>query len=83
MTKPSATITVPEVKERFREYWLDNPVWGSLHIVLDDFNIHDHHVEHCIETAIERGDIEGEALARILLQMSKSQRLKLSAIIWR
>ena len=80
MTAPSATITVPDVIDRFKEYWLDNPAWGSLHIVLDDFNIDDHHVEHCIQYAVEKGDTEGEALARILLQMSKSQRLKLSRI---
>lgn len=80
MTAPSAKITVPEVIERFREYHLDHPAWGSLHIVLDDFNVHDHHVQHCVEYAEEQGDLEGKALALILLQMSKSQRLKLSRL---
>lgn len=78
MTAPSATIQVPDVIERFKAYWLDNPAWGSLHIVLDDFNVHDHHVEHCIQYAIEKGDEEGEELGKILLQMSKSQRLKIA-----
>jgi hypothetical protein len=80
MTAPSATITVPEVIDRFRAYHLDNPAWGALHIVLDDFNVHDVHVEHCIKYAEEEGDAEGAALGRILLQMSKSQRLKISKL---
>ncbi|MNB58588.1 hypothetical protein D3C87_598700 [compost metagenome] len=78
MTAPSATITVPEVIERFAAYHMDYPVWGSLHIVLEDFNVDNHHVEWCIEYAIKEGDKEGEELGKILLQMSKSQRLKIA-----
>jgi hypothetical protein len=78
MTAPSATITVPEVLDRFKAYHLDHPVWHSLHIVLEDFNVDNHHVEWCIEYAIKEGDKEGEELAKILLQMSKSQRLKIA-----
>ncbi|MCY1280715.1 hypothetical protein D9M68_19050 [compost metagenome] len=81
MTAPSAKITVPEVFERFREYYLSNPAWGSLHIVLADDNVLDHHVEWTIEYAEEEGDKEGAELGKILLQMSKSQRLKLSRIL--
>lgn len=79
MTAPSATITVPEVIERFAAYHLENPVWGSLHIVLEDFNIDDSHVQFCVDYAIKSGDKEGEELGKILLQMSKSQRLKIAA----
>lgn len=78
MTAPSATITVPDVIDRFKEYHLLNPVWGSLHIVLEDFNVEDSHVQHCIEWAEKEGDTEGVALGKILLQLSKSQRYKIA-----
>jgi hypothetical protein len=77
MSKPSATITVPEVIERFASYHEEYAAWGSLHIVLDDFNLADHHVQFCIDYAEEKGDIEGAELARILLKMSPSQRKKI------
>lgn len=81
--KPSAKITVPEVIERFRSYKAKpgNGVWGSLHIVLDDFNLADHHVEFCIKYAIDKGDIEGAELGKILLQMSETQRNKIARTV--
>lgn len=78
MTAPSATITVPEVVDRFRAYHLDNPAWGALHIVLEDHNLEDSSVQFCINCAIKEDDVEGEALARILLQLSQSQRMKIA-----
>lgn len=47
MSKPSATLTVPDVLERFQMYHREpgNSCWGSLHIVLDDGNLKDHHVK--------------------------------------
>lgn len=80
MSRPSAEITVPEVKDRFKAYHLNNPSWGSLHIVLEDNNIKDYHVRYCIEYALEEGDQEGAELGRILLKLSKSQRLKLGQL---
>lgn len=73
-TKPS----IPDVVERFAHYFEDdNGVWGSLHIVLDDGNVENHSVEYCIDYAEEKGDQEGAELGRILLQLSRTQRLKL------
>jgi hypothetical protein len=71
--------TIPDVVERFATYHQQpgNEVWGSLHIVLDDGNIRRSDVEFCRDAANERGDIEGVALAELLLSMSKTQRLKL------
>jgi hypothetical protein len=57
-----------------------NECWGSLHIVLDDYNIEDHHVEFCIEWAEKKNDIDGADLARLLLRMTKTQRLKVSRL---
>lgn len=70
--------TIPEVIARFVTYNEHNPAWGSLHVVLDDHNVEDSSVRFCLGWANEHGDWEGAALAHILLQMSKTQRLKIS-----
>jgi hypothetical protein len=73
-TKP----TVPEVLPLVRAYCAKpgNATGGSLHIVLDDGNIEDHHIRYCAEFAEKRGDGEGVELARLLLRMSRTQRNK-------
>ncbi len=71
-------ITIPEVRERFQAYHAIHPVWGSLHVVLDDENLSDDIIEACIESAQAEQDTEGATLGRILLQMSWTQRKKLS-----
>ena len=72
--------TVPEVLPEFRAYHSQNPVWGSLHCVLDDGNFENSAVEWCRDYAIERGDADGAALAETLMRMSRTQRRKLAAI---
>jgi hypothetical protein len=67
----------PELVDRFAAYYELNPTWGSLHIVLDDGNIENGHVEFCAQYAIENGDIEGALLATILSAMTKSQRSRI------
>lgn len=54
-----------------------NGCGGSLHIVLDDGNVDDANVEFCRQWAQDRGDTAGEAIARSLLTMSKTQRRKI------
>lgn len=76
MSKPTIT---PELLARFRAYNAKHAAWGSLHIVLDDQNVRDSDVEFCVKFAQERGDAEGEELGKILLQMSKTQRLKIGS----
>jgi hypothetical protein len=75
--KPSIT---PELIERIRCYYRmpGHAVGGSLHVVLDDGNVHDDHVAWCIEYARHEADTEGAAIGEILLRMSKTQRTKLS-----
>lgn len=80
MSKPNATITVPDVLDRFRAYHAHEPVWGSLHIVLDDGNIDNASVRFCAKWASEHGDAEGIELAEILLQMSGTQRRKIARL---
>lgn len=78
MKKP----TVPEVLLLVREYLAKggNSAGGSLHIVLEDGNVEDCHVEFCLGFAKERGDVDGERIAGLLLQMSRTQRRKLAAM---
>ena len=74
---------VPNVREyvpRFTAYLRENCVWGSLHVVLEDGNVGDSSVDYCIESAVAKGDTEGEALARILRDMSRTQRSKLDRL---
>lgn len=80
--KPSATITVPDVIDRFKDYHElpGNSCWGSLHVVLDDGNLKDHFVQFCIDFAEQSGDREGAELGRILLQLSETQRDKISRL---
>lgn len=70
-------LSIPDVLPRFVEYYLRNPVWGSLHLVLSNGNERDKDVEACIEFAREKGDVEGEALGELLLRLSKTQRIRL------
>lgn len=70
-------LTVPDVIDRFRAYHQANPAWGALHIVLDDGNVRNKDVQFCIDSALEQGDVEGHELARLLLEMSVTQRRKL------
>lgn len=76
MSKPS----IPDVLPRFVAYYRDHPAWGALHVVLDDGNVEDVFVRGCAEYAREQADVEGEALADILLRMSRTQRGKISRL---
>ena len=72
-------LSVPDVLLLVREYYSKpgNGAGGSLHIALDEGNVKDGHINSCIEYALERGDAEGAVLGEILLDMSKTQRMKL------
>jgi hypothetical protein len=49
-------------------------VGGSLHIVLDDFNVEDTHVRWCSGYASGQGDTCGSELAGLLERMSEADR---------
>lgn len=64
----------PELIEVFAAYYRQNPVWGSLHVVLDDGNYGTKHVIASCRWAREIGDKDGLALGIILKGMTRSQR---------
>lgn len=72
--------TLPEVLPLVKAYKekSGNAVGGSLHIVLDDGNISDDNIKYCLHWAEKQNDPDGVELARLLLQMSKTQRKKIS-----
>jgi hypothetical protein len=51
-----------------------NGCGGHLHIVLDDGNLEDDHIDFCIAQAVEAKDAEAEALGRVLRAMTPRQR---------
>jgi hypothetical protein len=64
--------------ERFKAYHQKHSAWGNLHVVLDDQNLEDDTVSFCKRTALDENDIEGAELADLLLQMTKTQRGRIS-----
>jgi hypothetical protein len=74
---PVAAV-LPLVRALYR-----TPEGGSgccLHIVLDDFNVEDSHVEFCIGYARSEGHADCEALSRVLRRMTAGQRWKLAKL---
>ncbi len=72
--------TVPEVLPLVQALYASEhgACGGCLHIVLDDTNIEDHHVQYCVDYARERHCQGCLALAETLLRMSQTQRKKLA-----
>lgn len=77
----SAPAAIPEHLDEFTAYYRQYPMWGSLHVVLDDGNVEDDSVQFCIDYARKESDAEGERLGKILLTMTRGQRRRLSAVI--
>ena len=76
--------TVPEVLPLAKAYVRKpgNEVGGNLHIVLDDDNIETTHLWFCQARCHTTGDTDGERLCELLLQMTKTQRLKIARRCW-
>jgi hypothetical protein len=68
---------VPEVAPLVAELYKRNAVGCCLHIVLDDGNVSNRHVDFCIAWARDKGHKECEHLAKKLRLMSTTQRRKL------
>jgi hypothetical protein len=74
---------VPEALVLAKRYYLkpENLAGGSLHIVLDEGNVHTADVMYCLEKCYEKKDFDGLAIACLLLKMTKTQRLKVGRSI--
>lgn len=80
MSAPKAKHSVPVVVDMVRAYYQKpgNLAGGCLHLVTEEPNYDDDSVRSCIEWAQQTGDKEGERLARILLECSRSQRRRIA-----
>lgn len=76
MTSPLNQPPSVELVERMRAYLERHPEGGALHVILDG-NIGALAVMFCESFAWRQGDAEGVWLARQILALSKSQRVKL------
>jgi len=80
--------TVPEVLPLLREYYLENPTGGAVHIITDDGNTEQGHADWCVEWAASREfcpycDHPGPhhlAIAKLLQRCSGTQRGKLARL---
>lgn len=76
--KPKGRPTVPEVLPRARSH-MERTDWigGALHVSLSDGNLGDDSLEFCARKAHEQGDAEAEEIARLMLQMTGTQRRRI------
>ncbi len=73
-----AKINIDDVLQDFIAYYEKIGFWGkSLHCILDDYNVKDEFVLSSIISCYQNGDYIGLDLTMKLLDMSKTQRLKL------
>lgn len=80
MKKPTIMEVLPKVWTYYDTP--GNEVGGALHVVLDDGNVADGHVQMSRDKAEAHGDTEGVKLATLILRMSKTQRRKLCALAY-
>jgi hypothetical protein len=71
--KPTVTDAYPLVQKIYER----SCVGCCLHVVLDDGNIENDHVQFCLEEAQKKRHAECLELAEMLLLMSKTQRRKI------
>lgn len=76
--QPSTSISTSDFDALFAAYHEDHSTWGSLHLVLEDGNLGDDHMQFCIQYAAENGDAIGCVLGRMLAKMSVEERDALS-----
>ena len=72
--------TVPEVLPLVRAIYERHCAGCCLHIMTDDGNVEQDSAEFCLQWAIERGHEDCIAAARLLVQMSPTQRGKIARI---
>lgn len=47
---------------------------GNLHIVLEDGNLEDNHIQYCIQSALDEMDGDGAVLGNWLLKLTPEER---------
>lgn len=80
-------MNISDVLPLLKEYCSreGNSVGGNLHIVLDDGNIEDDNIAFCLRQCLYSNPMDnlGAALCHLLKDMSKTQRKKISAMMYK
>lgn len=63
-----------KMQQRLKWFMEANPTGGNLHIVMEDGNLEDHHIQWCLTNALDEGDGEAAVLAHWLLKQSEEDR---------
>jgi uncharacterized protein (TIGR02996 family) len=81
------TLDNEGVVSEFVDYYINNPSWGVLHVVLEDGNVSDRDVEYCamyapsVYRTVNQDEIErGRRLGGVLLRMTRTQRGRLAEL---
>lgn len=74
--------TIPQVAPLVQALYArpGGEVGCCLHVVLDDGNVRDDYVQVCLDMARVKSHRDCEEIAGLLLQMSKTQRIKLGKL---
>jgi hypothetical protein len=75
-TAEGAVTPVEIVSQCTRAFYRCNPAGGVLHVVTDDGNLEDSHQRWCIKYAREDGDVFGEILGQLCVELSLEDREK-------
>jgi hypothetical protein len=74
--KPRDRPTVPGVLPIVRAIYERHCAGCCLHILTDDGNVEDEWATGCLQTARERGHADCISAAEMLVQMTKTQRMR-------
>jgi hypothetical protein len=73
-----------QLSKLIQEYYVDNCVGGTLHIVLDDGNVEGSHIHWCIENSIkEHNDNRALVIAEALLELTEDERQDMYEKDWK
>ncbi len=75
-------MKISEIMPMIREYHDNHLSFGTLHVVLEDENIKDKHINFCFQESLREGDQDGMLLSLLLLDMNKKQRREIIRKIW-
>lgn len=78
----TAKLTITDVAPLVHAYreLPGNEAGGNFHLVIDNMNVDDSHVQFCLDQARSTGDAAGVELGEVLLRLSRTQRLKVASL---
>lgn len=78
--KPSNKISVPDILEKFKDFYSRHKSWQTMSLVLLKANYDNHSAQFCLSESIKENNQECVELSRILVDLSATQRMKLAKL---